>query len=293
MYQLINSNAFDWLKHREDNSIHAVVTDPPYGVKEYTTEELQKKRNGTGGIWRIPNRIGNSNRQPSPRFSVINDSEVLRKEVEDFFEKLSKELYRVLVPGGHIIMASTPLLSDIVSKALRSNGFERRGELVRVVKTLRGGDKPKNSEEEFSMVTVIPRGHWEPWLIFRKPISERTVAENLKKWGTGGLKRISEERPFADLIISEKTGKSERNINSHSSIKPQSFMRQIVEASLPMGTGVILDPFAGSGSTLAAAEYLALDSIGIESDYEYYLGAKKSIPILAKLSLEDIKLYKK
>lgn len=293
MYQLINDNSFDWLNKRESNSIHAVVTDPPYGVKEYSEEELVKKRAGKGGIWRLPNKIGNANRQPSPRFSVINDNEKLRLELEEFFVHLAEELYRVLVPGGHVIIASTPLLSDLVSKSFRKNGFERRGELVRVVKTLRGGDRPKNAEEEFSMVTVIPRGHWEPWLIFRKPISEKTVYENLRKWGTGGLKRASNERPFTDLIISEKTSRNERLINGHPSIKPQSFMRQIVEASLPLGKGIILDPFAGSGSTLAAAEYLSLDSIGIEKDEEYYSKAKNSIPILSKLSIEEIRVYKK
>ena len=47
-YKLINDNCFDWMKNREENSITAIVTDPPYGVKEYTEEELKKKRNASG-----------------------------------------------------------------------------------------------------------------------------------------------------------------------------------------------------------------------------------------------------
>ena len=41
-------------------------------------------------------------------------------------------------------------------------------------------------------------------------------------------------------------------------------MRKIVHASLPLGEGVVLDPFAGAGSTLATAEAVGYKSIGIE-----------------------------
>jgi site-specific DNA-methyltransferase (adenine-specific) len=47
-------------------------------------------------------------------------------------------------------------------------------------------------------------------------------------------------------------------------------MRQVVRASLPLGIGIVLDPFAGSGSTLAAAAALDYCSVGIERDAEYY-----------------------
>ncbi|WP_237236007.1 DNA-methyltransferase [Rothia nasimurium] len=291
-YEILNINAFHWLQEREPESVQAVVTDPPYGVREYLPDELHKQRIGYGGIWRIPNTIGGSKRLPSPRFSVINDDARLREDLENFFRDLSKLLNKVLVPGGHVILASTPLLSDLVCKTFRDSGFEKRGEVVRVVKTLRGGDRPKNHEEEFSNVTVIPRGHWEPWLVFRKPISEKTVAENLRKWSTGGLQRISDEKPFSDLIISEKANSLERSFHSHTSIKPQSFMRQIVKAALPLGQGLILDPFSGSGSTIAAAEYLGLSSIGLELDRIYYEESVNSIKILSKLSEHEIKTLK-
>ncbi len=58
-------------------------------------------------------------------------------------------------------------------------------------------------------------------------------------------------------------------------------MRQIVAAALPLRKGVIVDPFAGSGSTLAAAESLKLRSIGIEINKAYYAMAKRAIPKLA------------
>jgi DNA modification methylase len=57
-----------------------------------------------------------------------------------------------------------------------------------------------------------------------------------------------------------------------------------VRAALPLGEGVVLDPFAGSGSTLAAANFLGYRSIGVESDPKYVKIALKGIP---KLSVID------
>jgi DNA modification methylase len=64
--------------------------------------------------------------------------------------------------------------------------------------------------------------------------------------------------------IGERTPQPERDIADHPSLKPQSFLRQVVHAALPLGEGIIVDPFMGSGSTVAAAEALGLHSIGVE-----------------------------
>ena len=60
-------------------------------------------------------------------------------------------------------------------------------------------------------------------------------------------------------------------------------MRIIVRALLPLGEGTVLDPFMGSGSTIAAAEAVGYDSVGIELDGEYFKLAERSIPRLAGL----------
>jgi site-specific DNA-methyltransferase (adenine-specific) len=64
-------------------------------------------------------------------------------------------------------------------------------------------------------------------------------------------------------------------------------MRQIVRAALPLGEGVILDPFMGGGSTIAAACAVGYKSIGIEHDPEFFAMAKQAIPRLAGLVLND------
>jgi len=66
-------------------------------------------------------------------------------------------------------------------------------------------------------------------------------------------------------------------------LKPQNFLRQIVRAALPLGEGTILDPFMGSGSTIAAATASGLKSIGLELRTEYFSIAKTAIPRLSEL----------
>lgn len=107
------------------------------------------------------------------------------------------------------------------------------------------------------------------------------MQDNLRKWKTGGLRRIGDDQPFCDVIRSSPTRSSERDIAPHPSLKPQAFMRHIVRASLPLGEGVILDPFMGGGSTIAAAAAVGYQSIGIESDPEFFAMAKRAIPRLA------------
>ena len=199
-----------------------------------------------------------------------------------FFHTWARLLLAALVPGATVIVASNPLLSYVVSGALARAGLERRGEIARLVMTMRGGDRPKAAHKEFAGVSVMPRSMWEPWLVFRKPIEGR-VQDNLRKWRVGGFRRPSDERPFGDVIESGPTTRFERTLAPHPSLKPQAFLRQIVRAVLPLGEGIVLDPFAGSGSTLAAAEAVGYASVGIEQDVHYYGMARDSIPRLAQL----------
>jgi site-specific DNA-methyltransferase (adenine-specific) len=60
-------------------------------------------------------------------------------------------------------------------------------------------------------------------------------------------------------------------------------MRRLVRASLPLGRGVILDPFMGAGSTIAAAKHLGLKSVGVELDSKYFSMARSAIPKLSEL----------
>lgn len=278
--QLVYADALEWLASVPADSIHGVVTDPPYGLLEYRPDQLAKMAAGRGGVWRLPPAWDGHERKPLPRFTVLSPADL--DTLERFFDVLASRLIRVLVPGGHVFIATNPLVSHRVYLPFLRAGFEKRGELIRLVTTLRGGDRPKNAHVEFSDVTVMPRSTWEPWGIFRKPVQGR-VQDNLRVWKTGGLRRTSPEEPFKDVFKAGIASRAEREIAPHPSLKPQKLLRHLVRAVLPLGEGVILDPFMGSGSTLAAAAALKIRAIGIENKRDYFEMAKAAIPRLADL----------
>lgn len=283
---IVHADCFQWLKHIPENTLHAIVTDPPYGVKEYEPEQITKRKNGNGGIWRIPPSFDGSVRAPLPRFTALNDKE--RAILTRVFQEWGKLALKALRPGGHVLIASNAFLSQLVFSALVNSGLEFRGEIIRLVRTFRGGDRPKNAEAEFPDISSMPRSCYEPWGIFRKPLPRNlTVGQCLRKYGTGGLRRPNREQPFADVIFSERTPQLERELVDHPSLKPQSFMRQLVHAVLPLSVGIIADPFMGAGSTVAAAQAMSLQCIGVERHLEYYEQSRIAIPKLARLHIAN------
>lgn len=264
-----------------DHSIHAVCTDPPYGLLEFSKEEIEKLRSKRGGIWRIPPKFDGCVRKPLPRFTILNDEQ--KKEIQCFFVKWGEMLFPKLRPGGHVLIAGNSILQQFVQTAMASVGFENRAVIIRLYHGFRGGDRPKNAEKEYPEVCVTPRGNYEPWMLFRKPLSESTVSKNLKRWGTGGLRMLVGGKPLPDVIESRKTPAIERRIVDHPSLKPQHLLRILVRTLLPLGEGVILDPFMGSGSTLAAATAIGYESIGMEIDLKFFASANRAIKQLALL----------
>jgi site-specific DNA-methyltransferase (adenine-specific) len=278
---IVHADCFDVLRQFPECCIDGVVTDPPYGVKEYEEHELKRMHSGGTGIWRLPPTFDGNQRSPLPRFTALNARE--RKVLEDFFTKWGRLVLRILKPGGHMLIASNAFMSQLVFQSLVAAGLEFRGEVVRLVQTLRGGDRPKLGEEEFPEVSSLPRGGYEPWGLFRKALPKgQTVRDCLRTLGTGGLRRKAGGLPFSDVIQSERTPQRERLIANHPSLKPQSLMRQLVRTILPLGRGIVLDPFMGSGSTVAAAEALGYQCIGIERYADYFKLAQNAIPRLVK-----------
>jgi DNA modification methylase len=243
--ELHNTDCLAWLADRAPNSLPAVCTDPPYGLVEFSTAEIAKLRSGKGGIWRIPPEFDGKKRNPLPRFSILTTEQ--RNALGIYFRQWGELLLPALVPGAHILVATNPVLHPHVSQGLLEAGLEPRGALMRIYHGFRGGDRPKNAETEFPDFCVSPRGNYEPWLLFRKPISEKTVAQNLRKWGFGALRMLEGGRPIPDVIPSAKTPAQEKEIADHPSLKPQQLLRFFCRMLMP-NPGVLLDPFMGSGS---------------------------------------------
>jgi site-specific DNA-methyltransferase (adenine-specific) len=284
---LVRADCLDWLKLMPEHSVHAVVTDPPYGVKEYEPEQLEKRAAKNGGVWRIPPSFDGHLRSPLPRFTALDAAE--RERLRAFFIEWAGLVSRVVRPGGYVFIATNAFIAQLLYESLVEGGLEFRGQLVRLVRTLRGGDRPKNAESEFPEVSSMPKGCYEPWGLFRNPMPPKmTVGECLRTWQTGGLRRTADGKPFEDVLPSERTPRRERDIADHPSLKPQSFLRRVIHASLPLGEGIVVDPFMGSGSTVAAAEAVGYSAVGVERHSEYFQLARKAVPKLRALEVTHV-----
>ena len=130
-YSLHQADCLEWMALQPAHHVHAIVTDPPYGLKEYTHEEKKKLRSRHGGIWRIPPSYDGCQRSPVPRFTVLTNAD--RARLKTFFLSFAERAFRILTPGGHLFIASSPLLSHLVYAPLMDAGFEKRGEVIRLV----------------------------------------------------------------------------------------------------------------------------------------------------------------
>jgi DNA modification methylase len=153
--------------------------------------------------------------------------------------------------------------------------------------------------------TALKPAH-EPILMFRKPL-EKNVCYNVEKYGTGALNiresEIGPEKRFpANCVtldddqfyskyfnitpeeLSKKANKKDRNSdwegnqldikNGHPTVKPVELMAWLIKLVTQPG-GIVLDPFAGSGSTLVAAKRHGFNFVGVELNEEYAEIAKK------------------
>ena len=188
--------------------------------------------------------------------------------------------------------------TKITNVGMQGNNF-KRGSKSGEVEVTKG-----NSEWE-GWGTALKPAH-EPIVMARKPLSEKSIADNVLKHGTGGINidgcRISLEgetprgrfpanvmhdglqEDWARYFYCPKTSKSERGENNnHPTVKPQKLMKYLCRLVTPKD-GTVLDPFMGSGSTGMAAKDEGFDFIGIEKEKEYFEIAERRIKAASPLS---------
>ena len=188
----IHADCFAWMRSIPAESIHAVVTDPPYGVKEYDFDQLDKRANGNGGIWRIPPAFDGNQRAPLPRFTALSQEE--RERVYTYFNEWGETVLRVLRPGGHLFLASNSFLSQIVFASITEAGFEFRGQIIRTVRTLRGGDRPKKRGRRIPRRLLYAARRLRAVGAFSQAAAQRDAGQRLSQsipdwWSTSQTRR--------------------------------------------------------------------------------------------------------
>ncbi len=114
---LVHGDCFEWMQGRKPESIHAIVTESPYGVQEYSEVEKAKGIAGLCAVWRVPPQFGDCKRMPLPRFARLTFHE--HWSIRQYYAAWAKLVMRVLIPDGHIFLATHPLVSHLVYQTIR------------------------------------------------------------------------------------------------------------------------------------------------------------------------------
>ncbi len=294
-WRLAEADSLSLMAVLPENSINAVVTDPPYGIAFH------------GESWDGAGKAGGQ----------LADSEAFAAWAKAW----AVECQRVLKPGGHMVAFGSPRTFHRLVSGIEDSGLQIRDVLMWVY----AQGAPKTRKLPGGLAAML-KPAYEPILLARKP-PDGTTPRNLEEWGTGALnieasrvngywpahlvlshtpgctdtscasdcpagqldathpdlrpsrlffcakasKREREagcdELPLqSDLLYSRPAPRLRRNI--HPTVKPLALMRWLVALVTPPG-GVVLDPFAGSATTGIAAVMENRPFLGIEREARY------------------------
>jgi site-specific DNA-methyltransferase (adenine-specific) len=282
-------SCLDGMKKLPENSIDMVCTDPPYFLdglgNDWDKSKLDKKGASTV-VGNLPKGM-KFDRKQSRKFY-------------EFYSEVSKEIFRVLKPGGAFVSFSSPRLYHSMTMAVEESGFEIRDMLAWVytqsqVKAFSQDhiiekDKTKSREQKDNLKELCK--DWrtpqlkpaiEPMCLAVKPIEGRYI-DNFEKYGTGLLNTSDEtkvdgkfpsnvittqEEVLDKVFLVKKPSKVEKgNFNTHLSVKPVELVEHLIKL-FTKEKSVVLDPFMGSGTTAVAAINSNRNYMGFDINQEY------------------------
>lgn len=265
------------------DSISACITDPPYNYefigREWNADEIQRRCdrikdvNSKTLVKNIPYGSGlaggvrNANWYKRNRENIVN--------YEDWCFQWAQPLFTCLKSGAFVLVFNSTRTIAHVQVALERAGFYARDMLVwrrhsGIPKGFNGKQmKERGGDTSWEGWHSCLRNEWEAISVLQKPLINN-YPETLNKTGVG-LMHAEDGDGFASNIIEgiSNRGKNDDE-NIHCTVKPLDLMKRLVELVVPPGDEhIVLDPFAGSGTTLLAAKELGRSYLGIEVVEDY------------------------
>lgn len=277
---IYNGDSIQALKQIPDSSVHLILSDIPYGIGTDDWDVLHSNTNSAYlGNSPAQDRAGAIFKKRGKPINGWSDADrAIPREYYDWCSSWAHEWLRILKPGGSAIIFAGRRLMHRSIVAFEDAGFNYRDMLAWV------RERAPHRAQRLSVIyerrnNLESARNWEGWRVGNlRPSFEPiiwcfkpyriTIADNVLQHGVGAFNQDAFikyfERP--DNIITRAFASGESGL--HPTQKPLSLMAALIELTTQPGQ-IVVDPFAGSGTTLVAAKQLRRHFIGYEIDQKY------------------------
>ena len=283
-------------------SVACCITDPPYNYEfiGHTWNDSEVKRrtervkDSKTMVKNIPYGSGLAGGVRNKRWYEKNRNNDLA--YMDWCQKWSDELFKVCKLGAPVAVFNSNRSIAHVQVALENSGFYTRDLLVYrrnsgIPRGLNLEDKLEKmghpDAEKWHGWHSAFRNEWEAVVLVQKPLLNN-YWETIQKTGVGVFKTVNDDGSFQSNILERFSNKTKDEKFDHCTVKPMTLIKKLVKTLVPPSdSNIILDPFAGSGTTLVAAQELDFNYVGVEIEKNY-------IPIIEnrlKTSMEKRKMF--
>lgn len=290
--RIICGDCGEIMKELDNNSIACCITDPPYNYefvgRAWDNQEIQRrlervKDSKSTLVKNIPYGSGMAGGVRNARWYDKNRKNIL--DYQSWVEVWGKELFRILKPGSFVLVFNSTRTAAHIQVALENAGFYARDILVwrrnsgipkgiNITKKMEKLGEP--DADDWNGWYSCLRSEWEAIVVVQKPLINNYI-ETLTKYHVGLFHAKDDDR-FQSNIIENIKKEVQDDFNTHPTVKPLLLMKKLIRLTVPQGFGnVIIDPFAGSGTTLLAAKELGIDYLGIEIVPEYVTISEKRL----------------
>lgn len=280
--KVINGDSLEIIKTIEDESVHLILSDIPYGISFDDWDVLHNNTNSALlGSSSAQEKVGSVFKK---RGKPLNGwCEADKKIPHEYYEWCSRwAIYwlKVLKPGGSVFIFAGRRLAHRCISAMEDVGFiykdmiswekeiaPYKAQRVSLVYKRRGDTE--NAEKWVGWRLGNLRPLFEPILWFMKPYKlGGTLTDNIIKHGVGAYNSISWSKHNSLSSNMIKASGDSNDHGKHPTQKPVALMEALIQLTTREGQ-VVLDPFCGSGSTLVAAKKLNRKYIGIEFSNDF------------------------
>ena len=301
--QLIHGDCRQVLQELPEASISCCITDPPYNYEfigrdwdhAEITRRLDRVQNSSTLVKNIPYGSGLAGGVRNERWYERNRENIL--DYRRWCNEWGRELLRACKSGAVVAVFNSTRTAAHVQVALEDAGFYARDCLV--YRRHAGIPKGLNLEKKLSKMGdkeaakwrgwhTCFRNEWEAIVVLQKPLINNYM-QTVEETGLGPFKTIRADGSFQSNILEGYSKGDGEKFDGHCTIKPLALIKKLIEVFVPTGAQhTVLDPFAGSGTTLVAAEELGHGSIGIEIEARYVEIAKRRLAHAGRRRFESL-----